>query len=230
MPPGSPLPSETELMDQFTASRGTVREAIALLRREGLVVTAQGRGSFVRSRLPVRRRGSERYREDVANLYDTPFTRDNPGPPDGFSIDRTYSTVGASLEVAELFGVAVDEPTLERVLVFRINGIPQQIATSRFLDSMATGTILAEFGEGPWIPSDTALLAAIGVRVTRIREVIASRMPTADEVDLLMIPSGVPVVSIIRQTFADTKVVEVAHIVIPADRVELEYVIDLANP
>ena len=45
--PGSKLPSEAELIEEYAVSRTVVREAVTRLRAEGLVETQQGRGSFV---------------------------------------------------------------------------------------------------------------------------------------------------------------------------------------
>jgi GntR family transcriptional repressor for pyruvate dehydrogenase complex len=45
--PGARLPTEHEMMAQMGVSRTVVREAIAALRAEGLVVTRQGLGAFV---------------------------------------------------------------------------------------------------------------------------------------------------------------------------------------
>lgn len=45
--PGAQLPTEAELCDSFEVSRTVVREAIARLRSEGLVVPRQGKGVFV---------------------------------------------------------------------------------------------------------------------------------------------------------------------------------------
>lgn len=45
--PGSPLPSETELCEQFGVSRITVRKAIGDLVHEGRLRTVQGKGTFV---------------------------------------------------------------------------------------------------------------------------------------------------------------------------------------
>jgi len=45
--PGSRLPTEQEMMANFGVSRTVVREAIAVLRAEGLVETRQGSGAFV---------------------------------------------------------------------------------------------------------------------------------------------------------------------------------------
>jgi GntR family transcriptional regulator, transcriptional repressor for pyruvate dehydrogenase complex len=47
LPPGTKLPSESELIEEYAVSRTVVREAVTRLRAEGLVETFQGRGSFV---------------------------------------------------------------------------------------------------------------------------------------------------------------------------------------
>lgn len=45
--PGDRLPTEQQMMQQAGVSRTVVREAVAALRAEGLVVTRQGAGAFV---------------------------------------------------------------------------------------------------------------------------------------------------------------------------------------
>jgi GntR family transcriptional regulator len=54
-PPGSVLPSESELSAEFDASRVTVRRALELVRDEGLIAARQGFGWFVPAE-PVRQR------------------------------------------------------------------------------------------------------------------------------------------------------------------------------
>ncbi|OKI47324.1 GntR family transcriptional regulator [Micromonospora sp. CB01531] len=51
-PPGTLLPSETRLSQEYEVGRGTVRRAVGILRAEGLVDVASGRGTRVRSRAP----------------------------------------------------------------------------------------------------------------------------------------------------------------------------------
>ncbi len=46
--PDSPLPSELQLVQEYGIARGTARHAVEVLRNEGLVVTVQGRGSYVK--------------------------------------------------------------------------------------------------------------------------------------------------------------------------------------
>jgi GntR family transcriptional regulator len=53
--PGSVLPSEAELSNEFAASRVTVRRALELVRDDGLIAARQGFGWFVATE-PVRQR------------------------------------------------------------------------------------------------------------------------------------------------------------------------------
>jgi len=59
--PGAKLPTLDELAAQYLCSLAVVRTAVELLRQQGLVVTQQGRGTFVRDRTVTRRHGVERY-------------------------------------------------------------------------------------------------------------------------------------------------------------------------
>ena len=49
-PPGSLLPSEHQLSDEFQIARPTVVRALRVLRQDGWIETQQGKGSFVRGR------------------------------------------------------------------------------------------------------------------------------------------------------------------------------------
>lgn len=51
---GERLPTEAELVAGYGVSRATVREAMKSLEGEGLVITRQGRGSFVAERSAIR--------------------------------------------------------------------------------------------------------------------------------------------------------------------------------
>lgn len=46
--PGSRLPPEKALADEFGVAYGTVRRAMDVLRERGLIVTRWGKGTFVR--------------------------------------------------------------------------------------------------------------------------------------------------------------------------------------
>ena len=51
--PGTAIPSEAELCRQFDCARGTIRQAIATLRNEGLISSGQGRRSRVLDTVPT---------------------------------------------------------------------------------------------------------------------------------------------------------------------------------
>ncbi|MFE9694824.1 GntR family transcriptional regulator [Micromonospora sp. NPDC005806] len=51
--PGASLPSELRLAQEYGLSRTSVRQAIALLRSDGLVIVEPPRGPFVRSMEPI---------------------------------------------------------------------------------------------------------------------------------------------------------------------------------
>lgn len=51
--PGSPMPSEAALCDEFAVVRNTVRRALAALEDEGLIETLPGKGRVVRGEAPT---------------------------------------------------------------------------------------------------------------------------------------------------------------------------------
>src|SRR5262245_38851762 len=51
--PGDRLPSESQMMDTYGISRGTVRHSLSILANEGLIERSHGAGSFVREASPT---------------------------------------------------------------------------------------------------------------------------------------------------------------------------------
>lgn len=231
IPAGSLLPSETSLINEFGVARGTIREAIGLLRAEGLVITEHGRGSYARPVMPVRRLAGDRYRRDATATPTDPgtsFTADQGIGWSDYTLDKEFREVPASSAIADLFGAEPGTMTLERRFVFRAMGVPQQMSTSILLLDMVAGTPVADPANEPWSGGNIAQFRALGVEVTAVVERVRARMPMPDEVETLRIPGGVPVLTVLRRMLAGDRVVEVADsIVLPADRTELEYRIDL---
>ncbi len=80
----------------------------------------------------------------------------------------------------------------------------------------------------PWPGGTLAQLAYLGHPPVRVEEAVRSRMPTPEEADTLRMTGGVPVLGITRRMLARDGVMEVCReIVLPADRVVLDYSIDL---
>ena len=84
--PGAALPSEASLSQTFGVGRDAVRDALAALRSEGLVVTTRGIGTFVRqpaTDVSVRRLGAG---TQVAARVATADERARLGLPEGTAI------------------------------------------------------------------------------------------------------------------------------------------------
>ncbi|WP_203867699.1 GntR family transcriptional regulator [Plantactinospora endophytica] len=228
IPAGALIPSEGALTAEFSVARGTIREAINVLRSEGLIVTEHGRGSYARPNLPVRRLGHDRYR---AKQSDSPLLNEMDGPDGLGEADRTEVScreVPAGPEVSALFGVAPGTMMLERRMLVSRYGLPQHLTMSYYLLEVVAGTALAE---PAWEPSPSgyvAQLESLGITVTAIREAVRARMPTVAEAGLLRIPAGVPLLVVTRQTRSHERTVEAAFsTILPADRFELEYEIKI---
>src|SRR5215471_17918805 len=65
--PGAALPSESQLSTEFAVSRPTVLKALGILRQDGWIESQQGKGHFVRGRLPIGRHGPS-YARDALDL------------------------------------------------------------------------------------------------------------------------------------------------------------------
>lgn len=236
LPPGAPLSSETEMVAEYGAARETVRKAIATLRAEGLISTAKARGSFVRPRWPIRRLGADRYKVETRQRDEQPaekatsFTKDQGIDWSAYTMDKDFTEVGADERLADLLHVDAGTPLLRRHFVFRSHGVPQQISTSYLPLDMVGGTPVADPANEPWPGGNIAQLATLGVHVDRVREQVRTRMPTPDEARVLGIGESVPVLTITRTMLAAGRPVEAAvDIVLPGDRVELDYVIELGD-
>ncbi|MER7589596.1 GntR family transcriptional regulator [Micromonospora sp. NPDC127501] len=106
IPPGALLPTESALTLEFRASRGTVRQAIAVLREEGLATTEHGRGTSARP---------------IANEH---------GPERTVEPDTGQCEIAADPELAALFGVEVGATLIGQQRVNRRNGVVESVVRS----------------------------------------------------------------------------------------------------
>ncbi len=193
--PGQPLPSETDLMGTYGVSRPTVRQAVSMLRAEGLVDVIHGKGSFVRA---LQATGSDTAPLDrtitrSGQRYQTPAGPWNPAEQPAIYRARTDRTTGPLL--------AMDEEELmiacDRLLIHEPTG---SRALHRVLLPMATveGTPLADAPETP--PEQAyAVLAAAGHKLTW-RETVRTRLPQPDERAALGLPEATPILIAYRVT------------------------------
>jgi GntR family transcriptional regulator len=236
-PAGYKLPSESQLMEQFGVSRVTVRLAVGALRAEGLILTRQGRGSFVRDRQATKRISSTRYQQDAryaAGRVAEPATGfATPDECSRYRLERSFREERASQQVADLLGLQAGEPVLERRYVYYVDERPEQISTSYLPMELVRDTPVADPDNEPWPGGTIAQLASLGQPVSRVIESVRARMPSPDEGQTLRVSAGVPVLVVTRRMLTgasrDHPIEAAVDIVLPADRVVLDYIIDLED-
>lgn len=229
-PPGSRLPTMSTLRSAYGVSEIVVRHAIARLRDEGLVETRRGGGTVVRERPPARRVAMSRYKVETGPLPEpaTSFTHDHRIGWHEYRLDRIYTRVQAGRELADLFELPERTALLRRHFLFHARGEPQQISVNYLPWEFVAGTPVADPEREPWPGGTPAQLEYLGHPATRVEEAVRSRMPTPEEAELLRMAPGVPVMTITRRLISGERVLEVCRdIVIPADRVILDYSLDL---
>jgi len=218
---GDQLPSENQLMADYGAARQTVRQAVALLKAEGLVYAERGRGAFVRGRPPIRRlafdRFARRHRKEGKAAYSVEMDGRRP------SVQVTH--VGpekASAEVAGWLKLRLGTKVLRRSRRYLAAGEPMELATSYIPSSLATGTAMTEENTGPG--GIYARIEEQGRELSRFTEEVHARMPTPDEARALALPVGTPVFRLIRIAYdIEDRPVEVCDTIMAADRYVLSY-------
>jgi DNA-binding GntR family transcriptional regulator len=211
-PPGSLLPSEHQLSEEFRIARPTVVRALRVLRDDGWIETQQGKGSFVRGRpalagLETRRPGEEALNRDES-------------AESGELIDVGVSS--PPLRVTALLGLADGADVIARRRLARLDGEPSELVTWWVPATLAYGTDLAS--ESPLIGGVRAHLARRkGVRVDHVVEQVVARHPAAREAKLLGVGKTAAMLALyVTGRDASGAPVLVLEVVMPGDRQELE--------
>ena len=221
---GDQLPTYEQLTQRYLCSSGVARKAIDLLRQQGLVVSKQGKGVFVRERARPKRHGIDRYARSRWKQGGTAI-HDAEAGNQGLSVKQLYRELGevpAPPAVAAAFGIEEGAPVWVRKRTTIVDGRPHQLADSYYPLDLAVGTRLTEENSGPG--GGFARLDEAGDPLAEIREEWSARMPSSPESVSLQLPGGTPVIDLTRIVY-DTKgrAVEVMLAVIAADTVEISY-------
>jgi len=222
--PGEQLPTLDELAEQYRCSLAVSRRAVDTLRSQGLVVTVQGKGTFVRSRVRARRHGIERYSRSRWAAGTAILTAE--AALQGHHADqviRELTEVSAPAAVAERLDIASDTRVWVRRRTTRIDDRPNQLADSYYpLDIVERAPLIKSENTGPG--GGFARIEEAGYKLDHICEELSVRMPAPREVALLELPQGTPVVELTRTTFTKTnRPVEVMLTVIAGDMASFHY-------
>jgi GntR family transcriptional regulator len=209
-PPGSLLPSEHQLADEFGVSRPTVVRALSTLRQDGWIETQQGKGSFVRGR--PRLADAERTRP--AQVMELPEAK------------LTGELVQAGVKLAPrhvtaLLGLQAGSRAFVRQRLLTDDGEPAELASAWLPLDLAQGTGLAS-ADLLHESIRQHLQARKKTRYDHAVEQITARHPTAEEAELLGLDANAPVLNVIVTAYdAAGQPIQVSDLVLPGQRHEI---------
>ena len=223
--PGAKLPSESELVQVHGTASQTVKQAIGLLKAEGLVIGKKGSGVYVRVSPPITRMGMERFSRSQRAAGQA--AQQAEAEASGLTWRQEVlelAEVPAPASVAKWFGIEPGAPVFVRRRREWVAEEPNQLADSYYRPEVVAGTAITQLKTGPG--GSYARLEEAGHPIVRFREEMVARMPTPDETRGLRLGPGIPVVQLQRVAFSENGPVEVFESVMAADRFTFTYEFD----
>lgn len=177
--PGTMLPGEHKLCEQYGVSRTVVRKALSELEADGLVERVKGKGTFA-----SRRHTSERLAHSLAGLHDEATARGSLVR----SVVRRFGWETPSLGVASALKV-VDGGrvlVLERLRV--VDGEPWSLTTTWLPARFADLVLEEDFTTA----SLYGILRKHGIHATSGTRAVEAEIADSEQADLLDVHAGAP--------------------------------------
>lgn len=227
--PGTSMPGDKTLADQYETNRGTVGQAVRLLLAEGYLIR-KGRNYAVSPLLKkILRDANVRYRKPnrEAGPDGAPsrgaFASEVKALGMRAGSDVTVDRVVPPAKVAELLGVSADEASvLSRARRMTADDVPVQLATSYVPGEIGFDSPLENVDTGPG--GMISRLAELGYVQAEVTEEIDVRTPTESEIDELQLTEDTRVYELLHiARTAEGRAVEVAIHVMPTHQWTLRY-------
>jgi GntR family transcriptional regulator len=203
--PGSPAPSERELVQHFGVARMTVRQALDALVSEGLLERVPGRGTFVaRAKIDVQVRLSS-YTEEMGRRNMTPGSRTLLA-----RMEAAGPGVARALEIGE------GDKVVHWQRLRLADGVPMCIEDAYLADS-----IVPKFLDQALPDSLYVELQRRDLLPTWGEDSVDAAQARAEEAELLGVQAGDSVLRIARRAFAGNIAVEVSRSTYRSDRFTL---------
>ena len=200
------FPGDLELAAEFSVSRGTVRQALDRLARNGLIVRQQGRGSFVAAPLEY----------PLGRFYRFAHEMHVRGIPESSRV-LACGVVRAPAAVAAALSLARGDRVL-RIVRLRLAGDrPLLLETSHFPDDIGAPLRFADLSAG----SLYDLLEDSGVRLSQVTEEVHPVTLRVEDALSFGLPEGAPAFALERLALAGERPVEHRLVLAPGDRVTL---------
>lgn len=221
-PPGSMLPSQTQMSKTYDLHQTMIGRAIAALQAEGLVRVVKGKGAFVQDVPTVKRvrRIDRDYRNKTGGSSFAEEMRKSGVEP---STDLVQAdVVDPPADIAERFALDANEQVLVRRRHMSGDGKLVQIAISYIPLRYAGSKNLAFPDTGP--SGIYARLAERGYGPVRFSEDIEVRRVDAEEARLLQVPKTQMVFNITRTAIdSEDRPVEACVNIFSVDQYRLTY-------
>lgn len=227
--PGDRLPSETQLQDQYTVSRNTIRLATGLLVNEGLVASVPGRagGMVVRERVTLDFHAS---RAEMPGPYSESDAWFSEVRAQGYEPTQTFELRIEALppDHARRLGVENGSHAAVRRCVRSVNGSISSVQDTYY--PMDLCQEIPELLSPHDVPQGTTrLLAERGYAQTAYEDEIVAAMPGPAEASLLALAAGTPVLTYVRTGFTTDRAVRVSVSTFAADRNRIVYTLGDAD-
>lgn len=212
-PPGSTLPSESQLIKEFGVSRPTVVRALQTLQLRGEIDRQHGRGSFVKTAPPaMTQQERPRYVRAVLERAEA------QEPAELIGVEH----IPAPARVARVLEVAESATVLTRRWLVRQGELASELVAMWFAVDTAERAGLD--ADKPLTASVRQLLqSGLGARLGHINERLAARRPTAEESTLLDIAKNAPVLAVLACAFDTSgRPLVAVELVLPGELHELE--------
>jgi GntR family transcriptional regulator len=209
--PGAALPSESQLVATFGASRSTVVKALSILRQDGWIESQHGKGYFVRGRPSAARHSAPGYLASLVDADETVTTQ-----------VLSVEPVMAPARIASALGVRENTPVYQRQRRVMAEGGPVALS-----DAYVPVNIAVAVGLDKSEPVTGSLRRSVEgaarARVEYVTENITARLPEPAEAELLEMKPSAPVLwLLITAHAADDTPLLALDIRLPADRHDLE--------
>ncbi|MEU8832749.1 GntR family transcriptional regulator [Streptomyces sp900116325] len=222
--PGDLVPSESELVERYGVSGGTIRKAMVEVRASGLVDTRHGKGSIVKDRPPVRLRSSDRFRASHRRGGKAAYLAESAQSGATAKVSVLYiGPMEAPEDIAKRLDVPAGTQVLARRRLYFRNAVPVETATS-YLPWDVVKDIPELFAENPGPGGIYARLEDDGHTFAEFVETLQARPAAKAEASELALNPGAPVVHLLRDAITDAgRVVEVCDTLMAADQFVFEY-------
>jgi GntR family transcriptional regulator len=226
--PGARVPSRNAIMSRYGVGETAAKHALQVLGSEGLIEARAGSGSYVRKVVAPRS-----LEHDRLHYPGSPFGLAGPAasPADGqpatagrVSWEHQTQQLAAPAPIARRLGLDPGTPVTATRYLLTSDGEPVQLALSYEPPGLTEGTAVALPEQGPHAGRGVIeRMRSVGLEVDQVLEELSVRPALLAEAGALAIPPGSPVLVVERAHLAGEQVVEVAEIIIPADRFRLRY-------